>query len=277
MTRWVISGTASSAAPRSRRAASTPGSAPPGAGPHGIASTSATRRPGRARCVWSITAMSDATDRLLRVRAWNRPRAFAVISEAVWWVTIVDATLVRHHPDAYDAVMTGQAPAQRQLIEETLAGLRFGTGSATKPILVSSSNPATPVRAQASGVSRAGHGNHCRNRRSGHFRHALRRGKYNTLPGLPGSAPRPHHRGDLRPGRQVPEPGRREHTRHHRQQHPGQTLKTLSHRPENCLAAPPVSCPLQNLGGGAQPWINRWALHQRPSRFKPPRTTVTGT
>ncbi len=80
---------------------------------------------GASALLWSITAMSDATDRLVRVRAWNRPRAFAVISEAVWWVTIVDATLVRHHPDAYDAVMTGQAPAQRQLIEETLAGLRF--------------------------------------------------------------------------------------------------------------------------------------------------------
>ena len=80
---------------------------------------------GASALVWSITAMSDATGRLLRVRAWNRPRAFAVISEAVWWVTIVDATLVRHHPDCYDAVMTGQAPAQRQLVEETLAGLRF--------------------------------------------------------------------------------------------------------------------------------------------------------
>jgi hypothetical protein len=80
---------------------------------------------GASALVWSITAMSEATDRLPRVRAWNRPRAFAVISEAVWWVTIVDATLVRHHPDAYDAVMTGQAPAQRQPVEETLAGLRL--------------------------------------------------------------------------------------------------------------------------------------------------------
>ena len=53
---------------------------------------------------WSITAMSDTTERLPRVRAWDRPRAFAVIGEAVWWVTIVDATLVRHHPEAYDAV-----------------------------------------------------------------------------------------------------------------------------------------------------------------------------
>jgi hypothetical protein len=69
--------------------------------------------------------MSDTTRRLPRVRAWDRPRAFAVIGEAVWWVTIVDATLVRHHPDVYDAVMARQPPAERWLIEGTLTGLRF--------------------------------------------------------------------------------------------------------------------------------------------------------
>jgi hypothetical protein len=80
---------------------------------------------GASALVWSLTAMSDAAERLARVRAADRARAFAVISEAVWWVTMVDATLVRHHPDAYDAVMAGQPPAQRQLVEGTLAGLRF--------------------------------------------------------------------------------------------------------------------------------------------------------
>ena len=80
---------------------------------------------GASALVWSITAMSETIERLTRVRAWDRPRAFAVIGEAVWWITIVDATLVRHHPDAYDTVMTGQAPAQRQLVEATLTGLRF--------------------------------------------------------------------------------------------------------------------------------------------------------
>jgi hypothetical protein len=74
---------------------------------------------------WSITAMNDTAERLPRVRAWDRPRAFAVIGEAVWWVTIVDATLVRHHPEAYDAVLAGQTPVERALIEGTLAGLRF--------------------------------------------------------------------------------------------------------------------------------------------------------
>jgi hypothetical protein len=74
---------------------------------------------------WSITAMSDTTERLPRVRAANQPRAFAVIGEAVWWVTIVDATLVRHHPDEYDAMLAGQPAAERQRIEGTLGGLRF--------------------------------------------------------------------------------------------------------------------------------------------------------
>jgi len=80
---------------------------------------------GASALVWAITAMSDTTGRLPKVRPADRPRAFAVIGEAVWWVTIVDATLVRHHPDAYDNVLAGQAPAERQLVEETLTGLRF--------------------------------------------------------------------------------------------------------------------------------------------------------
>ena len=74
---------------------------------------------------WSFTALRDTTDRLPRVRAWDRPRAFAVIGEAVWWVTIVDGTLVRHHPEAYDEVMGGLDAGQRRLVEGTLAGLRY--------------------------------------------------------------------------------------------------------------------------------------------------------
>jgi hypothetical protein len=80
---------------------------------------------GASALVWSVTAMTDATQRLSRVAAADQPRAFTVISEAVWRVTIVDATLVRHHPAAYDSVMASQAPAQRELVEGTLAGLRF--------------------------------------------------------------------------------------------------------------------------------------------------------
>jgi len=74
---------------------------------------------------WSMAAMRDATARLLRAAPRDRARPFAVISEAVWWVTIVDATLVRYHPDTYDAVLADQPAKERRLIEETLGGLRF--------------------------------------------------------------------------------------------------------------------------------------------------------
>jgi hypothetical protein len=74
---------------------------------------------------WSVTAMSDAVERLPQVRPWDTDRAFTVISEMVWWVTIVDATLVRYHPETYDTLMVDQGPAGRQVVEGTLAGLRF--------------------------------------------------------------------------------------------------------------------------------------------------------
>jgi hypothetical protein len=72
---------------------------------------------------WSVIAMDDATDRLAQLTASDPPRAFAVVSEAVWWVTIVDSTLVRYHAQAYDRVLTGLGDQGR--IEETLGGLRF--------------------------------------------------------------------------------------------------------------------------------------------------------
>jgi hypothetical protein len=74
---------------------------------------------------WSVTAMRDATERLATVGAWDRAQAFAVIGESVWWVTIVDATLMRYHSEAYESVMGTWAPAERGLIEGTFTGLRF--------------------------------------------------------------------------------------------------------------------------------------------------------
>jgi hypothetical protein len=74
---------------------------------------------------WSIIAMRETTLRLGKVMARDRPQAFAVIGEAVWWVTIVDATLVRYHPEAYDLVLVGLPGAQRRVIEGTFGGLRF--------------------------------------------------------------------------------------------------------------------------------------------------------
>jgi hypothetical protein len=74
---------------------------------------------------WSITAMRETTGRLLRVGGWDQANGFAVISEAVWWVTMVDATLMRYRPGIYTGVLGRQDPARRRIIEDTFAGLRF--------------------------------------------------------------------------------------------------------------------------------------------------------
>ena len=69
--------------------------------------------------------MRETIDRLLRARGWDQPHAFAAISEAVWWVTMVDATLVRYHPDACNGVLAAHDEAERLEIEGTFGGLRF--------------------------------------------------------------------------------------------------------------------------------------------------------
>jgi len=74
---------------------------------------------------WTIAAMQDTTDRLLRARTLDPAHGFAAISEAVWWVTLVDATLVRYHQDGYDAVLAAHQEADRRVIEGTFGGLRF--------------------------------------------------------------------------------------------------------------------------------------------------------
>jgi hypothetical protein len=74
---------------------------------------------------WSVTAMSEAIGRLPAVRACDRPRALTAVGEAVWWITMVDATLVRHHREAYDAGLAARGAAERRRTEQALAGLRF--------------------------------------------------------------------------------------------------------------------------------------------------------
>jgi hypothetical protein len=61
-------------------------------------------------------------------------------------------TMVRHHAEVYDAALAGQSPAQRQLIEATLAGLRFVRNQAG-----SEADLAEFIQAAAPGPG-AGHG-----------------------------------------------------------------------------------------------------------------------
>jgi hypothetical protein len=72
-----------------------------------------------------MTAMCETTDRLLAADGWDLPHAFAAVTEAVWWVTMVDATLVRYHPDSYGAALASHDAVDRRIIEDTFAGLRF--------------------------------------------------------------------------------------------------------------------------------------------------------
>jgi len=105
---------------------------------------------------WSISAMNEATGRLPLLRARDRPRGFAAAGEAVWWVTIVDATMLRHHPEAYDRVMARLPGSERATIEGTLAGLRFvrnRMGQDTDPGDFISAAPSRPGMA-GSGDSR---------------------------------------------------------------------------------------------------------------------------
>lgn len=73
---------------------------------------------------WSVTAMTEAAGRLATARACDLPRVAAAVGETVWWVTLVDATLVRYHPRDYENALAGKT-ARRQSTEETLEGLRY--------------------------------------------------------------------------------------------------------------------------------------------------------
>ncbi len=74
---------------------------------------------------WSLTGMRDAIERLTSDRSVDEPAACGAVAEAVWWVTIIDARMIRQYMDIYDAVLAAHAPVQHPMIEGTLAGLRF--------------------------------------------------------------------------------------------------------------------------------------------------------
>ncbi|MGH3297021.1 MAG: hypothetical protein ACRDP7_35025 [Trebonia sp.] len=83
------------------------------------------RQSGEAALAWSVAAVADATRRLVGAGALDLAHSLALVSESVWWVTIVDATMVRYHREAYDRALAVLDPAERRAAEETFAGLRF--------------------------------------------------------------------------------------------------------------------------------------------------------
>jgi hypothetical protein len=96
---------------------------------------------------WSVTAMAEAVGRFERAWSWELPRAAVALSETVWWITLIDATLVRYHPRDYESAMVGQAPGGRRKIEHTLGGLRY-----VRNLLGYSIDPAQLIRPGPSAV-----------------------------------------------------------------------------------------------------------------------------
>jgi hypothetical protein len=74
---------------------------------------------------WSASALEDTAERLCKAEAMNLPEALAAISEAVWWVTLVDGTMIRYHHDAYDHALAQLTADERKTAEGTYTGLRF--------------------------------------------------------------------------------------------------------------------------------------------------------
>lgn len=88
-------------------------------------STGSTHPAGDSALAWSVTAMSGALRRLAAAGDADMPQAVAAATEAVWWVTLVDAALARQHPGAYGRALAALDPAARRTVEGSLTGLRF--------------------------------------------------------------------------------------------------------------------------------------------------------
>jgi hypothetical protein len=94
---------------------------------------------------WSVTAMAEAATRLSSSRTWDLPDLCEAVSDAVWWVTLVDATLVRYHPRNYEGALAGRS-ARRRETEQTLEGLRYVRNQLGK-----SADPASLVQPASDG------------------------------------------------------------------------------------------------------------------------------
>jgi hypothetical protein len=73
---------------------------------------------------WSVIAMTESAARLAVADAWDLHHVAAAVGETVWWVTLVDATLVRYHLRDYESALASKA-VRRRKTELTLEGLRY--------------------------------------------------------------------------------------------------------------------------------------------------------
>jgi len=80
---------------------------------------------GTGALAWSVTAMTGALRRLGGASAADVPQAVAAATEAMWWVTVVDAAMARRYPAAYGRALAALDPAARRAVERSFTGLRF--------------------------------------------------------------------------------------------------------------------------------------------------------
>jgi hypothetical protein len=73
---------------------------------------------------WSVIAMTESAGRLAVAGGWDLHRVAAAVGETVWWVTLVDATLVRYHPHDYEKALADK-DVRRRKTEGALEGLRY--------------------------------------------------------------------------------------------------------------------------------------------------------
>ncbi len=99
---------------------------------------------------WSVSAMTEATSRLSAATGWDLPHLAVAVGETVWWVTLVDATLVRYHPEPYERALASDG-VKRHKTEKSLAGLRY-----VRNQLGRGAEPATFIQPLASGDAGAG-------------------------------------------------------------------------------------------------------------------------
>jgi len=106
-----------------------PGTGPrPRRGDGGRGTSTGSPAGGEDALAWSVSAMSGALRRIGDACGADVPQAVARATEAVWWVTVVDAAITRHCPAAYRGALAALDPAARRAVEKSLAGLRFIRG-----------------------------------------------------------------------------------------------------------------------------------------------------
>lgn len=74
---------------------------------------------------WSVSAMNGSIGRLYKATGTDLPEALAIVTETVWWVTLVEASLQRSSQAAYNHTLLSLEPAERRTTEGTFVGLRF--------------------------------------------------------------------------------------------------------------------------------------------------------